>query len=80
MGGGGGDSPPTDQSYKKKEKAKKKKKKNVEEEKKWRGKSQRGGGCAWRGAELRGCWISSLGEKNKKEMRERNREKKGRKK
>ena len=50
------------------------------------GKAKEGGGCAWRGAKLRGCWISSLGEKNKKEKRgnkeikERKKERKGKKK
>ena len=50
------------------------------------GKAKEGGGCAWREAELRGCWISSLGEKNrkekrgKKERREKKEERKGKKK
>ena len=50
------------------------------------GKSKEGGGCAWREVELRGYWISSLGEKNrkekkrKKERKERKEERKGKKK
>ena len=50
------------------------------------GKAKEGGGCAWREAKLRGCLISSMGEKNKKEMRgkkerkERKEERKGKKK
>ena len=50
------------------------------------GKAKEGGGCAWREVELRGCWISSLGEKNRKEKRgkkerkEKKEERKGKKK
>ena len=50
------------------------------------GKTKEGGGCAWKEAKLRGCWISSLGEKNKKEKKgkierkERKEERKGKKK
>ena len=43
------------------------------------GKSKEGGGCAWRGAELRGYRISSLGEKNRKERKEREKKNEGRK-